>query len=134
MTQSKSLNKKEVIKNRIALFLTLLSFCLFVPGITLPMLKLHSAGTIQTPLTSDLSLQFFKSANSILNTVHNLFKGNNKFVACMIFLFSVIVPIVKAILFSYVLVSKKAFRKKYNHYIPFLTHLTARRTIKCNTA
>ncbi len=117
MTKSKSLHKKISLKNRIALCCTLLSFILFVPGISLSMLTLRSSGTLETSLTSDLSIEFFRSSNSILNTVHNLFHRNNKFVAGMIFFFSVIVPLVKAMLFSYVLFSTKPVRKKIFNFI-----------------
>jgi hypothetical protein len=113
----KSLNKKVSIKNRVALCCTFLSFILFVPGISLSMLTLHSSGTIETCVTSDLSIEFFKSSNSILNSVKNLFNRNNKFVACMIFFFSVVVPVVKALLFSYVLLSTKPIRKKIFNFI-----------------
>lgn len=110
-------NKQRIIKNRIALFCTFLSFILFVPGISLSMLKLQSTGLVETSMTSDLSVEFFKSSNSILKTVKNLFMRDNKFVACMIFLFSIIVPIVKAILFSYVLLSVNPIREKVFNFI-----------------
>lgn len=117
MTKAKLSNKKSRIKNRMALCFTLLSFILFVPGISLSMLNIHTSGTIETSVTSDLFIEFFKSSNSILNTVHNLFTRNNKFVSCMIFLFSIVVPIVKAILFSYVLLSTRPIRKKIFSFI-----------------
>ncbi|MEY3182478.1 MAG: hypothetical protein RLZ35_463 [Pseudomonadota bacterium] len=114
--EKKSLNKKS-IKNKIALFCTFLSFTLFFPGISMPMLAIRSTGKIETSVTSDLSIQFFKSSNSILHAVHDLFIRDYKFVACMIFLFSVIVPILKSILFGYVLITKKAIRKKIFNFI-----------------
>jgi len=116
-TQQKTSHKKASIKNRVALCCTFLSFILFVPGISLSMLKIHSAGKIETAMTSDLSVEIFNTSNSILNTVHDLFVRNNKFVACMICLFSIIVPIGKAILFSYVLLSKNPIRRQVFGFI-----------------
>jgi len=102
---------KYRVRNQLAILLTILSFVAFVPGISLSMLKLNLSGSIDAPI-GYVSLNFFDTSNSILKTVDNLYHRNNKFVAIMIFLFSIVVPITKGILFGYVLVSDNPVRKK----------------------
>jgi hypothetical protein len=78
------------------------------------MLTIRSRGVINAPeAEAHVGIQFFNTTNSILKTVHDLFIHDYKFVACMIFLFSVIVPVLKGILLMYASLCKKIeIRKK----------------------
>jgi len=98
-------------RNQLAILLTIISFVAFVPGISLSMLKLDMNGSVDSSI-GYFSLNFFDTSNSILKTVHDLFHRNNKFVSIMIFLFSIVVPLTKGILFTYVIFSNNPIRKK----------------------
>jgi len=104
-------------KNKLAFLLSLLAFVFLVPGIFLSMLTIKTHEAINsTPL--HFGLDVFSTANSILKTISNLYHAGNIFVACMIFLFSVIVPVVKGILLIYILLCGKIeIRKKIFAFI-----------------
>jgi len=102
---------KWTFRNQLALLCNFTSFIFFVPGITLAMLKMHTGGQVETDIT-DLSIEFFRTSNSILHAVKDLYQHNNKFVAIMICLFSVVVPIVKSVLYLYILLSSTRFKEK----------------------
>jgi len=90
-------------RNIIALVLIIISLICLYPGLLYPMLTIKVAADL--PLVGTLTLH--ETTQSILNTVQTLHKNNNSLVAGLILLFSVLVPIIKAILLMIVLFFKK---------------------------
>lgn len=89
-------------RDRIAIFTTLLAFVFFVPGIFLPMLSLRTEGKVATPVSESV-IQAPEYSSSILQTVKQLFTHNNMLTATLIFVFSVIIPLLKGSLLIYAL-------------------------------
>jgi paraquat-inducible protein A len=106
-------------RNRISIFLTVLSFFFLVPGIYLSMLSVSTSGSINAGLPhvesnfigmksqsgtdqKHINIKIFDTTRSILKTVRDLWQRDYFFVSSMIFLFSVLVPFVKG--FSLLLV------------------------------
>lgn len=120
--------QKLSLRNKWAFFFSLLSILFLFPGIYLSMLTITSEGTINAKLPrvghvlgiphvegselKRLSFDFFDTSRSILNTVHDLWNKNYFFVSTMIFLFSVIVPVVKGSLVTYVFFSQNSQKRK----------------------
>jgi len=114
------------IRKSIGLIILVLAYVLLIPGLTEPMLTV--TGTVEKSRLVDLGKQFieetpvkmglmgdmarmmlnnikvsgtvdaFDKTRSILGTVKDLLDSGNKFVAVMIVLFSVVVPVVKGLL------------------------------------
>lgn len=99
-------------RNAIAFLFTITSFLFLVPGVYLSMLTIQSKGEMEAAIAGPLKMQLFKTSNSILNTVQDLFMHDNRFVACMIFLFSVIVPVVKGVIILAVFFSENSLMRK----------------------
>ena len=90
-------------RNIIAFILILISlFCLY-PGLTTPMLSLKIGANL--PLVGELTVH--ETTQTILNTVQTLHENDNSVVASFIFLFSVIIPIIKAVILLLVLFVKQ---------------------------
>jgi len=115
-----------VMRKPIGLIILVIAYVLLVPGLTEPMLTV--TGTVEKSKLVDLGKQFieetpvkmglmgdmarmmlnnikvsgtvdaFDKTRSILGTVKDLLDSGNKFVAVMIVLFSVIIPVVKGLL------------------------------------
>ncbi len=125
----KAMIQKLSARNKLAFFTSIVSFLFLFPGIYLSMLTISTTGSInaQTPHIETniigipsvsgseqhhMNLNIFDTTRSILKTVHNLWDRDYFFVASMIFLFSVIVPITKGILLSYTFFTKNSVRRK----------------------
>jgi hypothetical protein len=106
-------------RNKLAFLTSIISFFFLIPGVYLSILTIKTSGTVAAPeMEAKFGVRFFDTTNSILKTVHDLFTGDYKFVACMIFLFSVIVPAIKGLLLIYVLITKDStIRKKIFAFI-----------------
>lgn len=81
-------------RNILALILTIVSIALLIPGLYLPILSIDIGAKL--PIVGELNLH--SSIQSIIQTIETLFSNNNAIVGFLILLFSVIVPIAKAIL------------------------------------
>lgn len=90
-------------RNIIAFILILLSLICLYPGLTTPMLSLKIGATL--PLVGELVVH--ETTQTILNTIQTLHENDNSIVAGFIFLFSVIIPILKTIILLVVLFLKK---------------------------
>ncbi|SMD37289.1 Paraquat-inducible protein A [Reichenbachiella faecimaris] len=90
-------------RNIAALILTIVSLCLLYPGLTKPILQV----VISAELPIIGKTTFYEQTQSILQTVDTLYHTNNKFVAILIFLFSVIIPLTKGVIILGVLLIKK---------------------------
>lgn len=89
-------------RNRLALVLTIVSLVLLIPGLRLPMMTITASIELM-----GTSREIFRQTQSILQAVKNLFNSGNVFVAGLILLFSVTVPVLKAIAFFVILTLKK---------------------------
>jgi len=89
-------------RNIIAILLILVSLACLFPGLFYPMLTIKVGADL--PLVGTLTVH--ETTQSILNTIKTLHQNDNSLVAGLILLFSVIVPIIKAILLMIVLFFK----------------------------
>lgn len=99
------------IRNIIAFTLIIASLVCLFPGLTEPMLSIRIAA--QIPLLGEIEL--FERTQSILEAIRALYDYDNNLVATLILLFSVIIPILKALLLLIVLAFKK-WRYRKNTY------------------
>ncbi|MBU2913757.1 paraquat-inducible protein A [Reichenbachiella agariperforans] len=90
-------------RNIVALFLTIVSLVILYPGLTFPMLNI----TVSTELPILGKTYFLDQSQSILQTIDTLYSSNNRFVAMLILLFSIVVPIVKGVVVVSVLLVKQ---------------------------
>ena len=131
------------MRNKIAVFLTLTSFFCLYPGLTLPMLKLKMIGKLSSSL-ANFHVPILNKSSSILQTVSDLCDQHQTLVACLIFLFSVCIPLLKGLLLiTCYYLDKAALTKKIMGFIQaigkwsmadvfvvgiFLTYLSTRST------
>lgn len=87
------------LRNRIAALLTVVSLGLLLPGLTRPVLTITASISILGN-----TREIFNETQSIVESVRNLNESGNTFVASLILLFSILIPIVKAVLTGVVLV------------------------------
>lgn len=90
-------------RNWIAFSLILLSLLCLYPGLVQDILSIKVSA--QLPLVGELSL--YESQQSILQTIKTLYNNNNRLVAFLILLFSVVVPVIKALILLIVLMTKE---------------------------
>lgn len=81
-------------RNRLALLLTLISLGLLLPGLTQPILTISAKISL---LGNEREI--FRETQSILQSVQRLRDSGNDLVAGLILLFSILVPVIKAVLF-----------------------------------
>lgn len=87
------------IRNISALVLILASLLCLYPGLTSPMMTI----TIKAVLPLLGEMQFYEATQSILQTIKSLFEADNNLVAWLILLFSIVVPVAKALMLLTVL-------------------------------
>ncbi len=90
-------------RNQIAALLTLVSLGLLVPGLTRPVLTISASISLLGN-----TREIFRETQSIAESVRNLFESGNAFVATLILLFSILVPVLKAVLLGFVLFTRDA--------------------------
>ena len=81
------------IRNIVALVLIILSLAMLYPGLTQPMMNI----TIQAALPLLGTMEFYNETQSIIASIKTLFDSDNALVAFLILLFSVVVPVLKAV-------------------------------------
>lgn len=81
-------------RNTVGVILLITSVVLLYPGLTHPMMNL----TIQAALPLLGKVEFYNNTQSILQSIQSLFESNNVLVAVLILVFSIVVPIIKAVL------------------------------------
>lgn len=84
--------------NTIAVGLTVISLGLLWPGLTEPVLTITASIELMGQ-----SREIFRQSQSIAESVKTLYNGGNVFVAGLILLFSITVPLIKAALLAMVL-------------------------------
>jgi paraquat-inducible protein A len=103
LRRSLKFNQTMSTRNWIALGLIIASLVCLYPGLFQPVLSIHIAPKL--PLVGEVTL--YESIQSIVQTVETLYTNNNKLVAFLILFFSIIVPIVKAVILLLVLFVKQ---------------------------
>jgi uncharacterized paraquat-inducible protein A len=85
--------KYQNIRNKTGVVLVLISFIFLIPGLIAPMVTL--SGSVEILFVKK---QLFKDTRSVVQTINNLIESKNYFVAILIFIFSIMVPLIKGIL------------------------------------
>lgn len=94
------------VRNAIAIALIIVSYVLLVPGLTKPLLTITASIEFM-----GMTRELFTETRSILQTVDNLHASGNDFVAGLVLLFSVLVPVAKGLLLLVALTIKNAQRR-----------------------
>ncbi|MGK0365684.1 MAG: paraquat-inducible protein A [Saprospiraceae bacterium] len=106
------------IRNIIAAILLIISLICLVPGLMQPILSLKIGAAL--PLVGTITLH--ESTQSILKTIQTLNENNNALVAFLILLFSIIVPLFKAIsLLSVLLIKKLRNHSRLHKFIALIS-------------
>lgn len=90
-------------RNGLACALSIVALLCLVPGVLLSMLTINTQGAVNVPM-AEFGIQFFDTSNSILRTVVDLANLGYYFVAIAIFVFSIVIPVTKSVLFAYMVV------------------------------
>lgn len=107
-------------RNIIAGILLFGSLILLFPGISKPIFNIQLNTGVDAKL-GKFNAKIFDKSRSILGTVKDLYDGNTKFVAVMIFFFSVVVPLIKACFMFFLLLSKnREIKKRIYEFIKVL--------------
>jgi len=112
--------KQSIMKSRniIALVLIIVSLCCLYPGLVEPILSIKVGASF--PIVGTITLH--DSTQSILGTIETLFNANNKLVAFLILMFSVMIPIFKALsLLAILLFKQLGFRKRLHRFINLIS-------------
>ena len=106
------------IRNIIALILILASLVCLYPGLVKPILSINIG--VDLPILGSVSLHDTKQ--SIMGTIKTLHQNNNSLVAFLILLFSVIVPVIKAIaLLLVIFIKKLAYRHQLSSFVALIS-------------
>ena len=106
------------LRNIIALGLIIISLICLFPGLLQPMLSIKIATTL--PIVGKLEL--YDSIQSVLDAIRTLHENDNTLVAFLILFFSVMVPIIKAVLLLVILLFKGITQKKSIHrFVSFIS-------------
>ena len=93
-------------ENILSICLTLIALMCFYPGISQKMMSFNLNGTVHSNL-GEMQFKILNKENSILETVDELIDDDNAFVGGLILFFSVIVPLIKVLLYSLVFTFKE---------------------------
>ena len=94
-------------RNRAAVLLAVISLGLLIPGLTQPMLTIKASFSL-LGMTRELA----NETRSIIGAIRSLHESGDDFVAGLILLFSVMVPLVKAVLMVPILTAKDPVRRR----------------------
>ncbi|MCB1198536.1 MAG: paraquat-inducible protein A [Deltaproteobacteria bacterium] len=92
-----------LLRNRIALILIIFSLLCLYPGLFKPIMRIEVSATL--PILGKVPLH--DTTQSIVKSIQTLHKNNNTLVAGLILLFSIIVPLIKALTLLVILLTKK---------------------------
>jgi paraquat-inducible protein A len=90
-------------RNLVAFLLVLLSYGLLVPGLTWPLLTIRASVSFM-----GRTIDLFEQTRSILQSIRELHETGNDFVAGLVLLFGVVVPVVKGALLAFAALSRNA--------------------------
>ncbi len=88
-----------MIKKHIGFSLNIVAILLFIPGILLPMFSLSMDMMVKVA-NANLSSDLLNKQMSLVETVQELYQDDRIFVAALIFLFSICIPLIKSLLVS----------------------------------
>lgn len=104
-------------RNIIGLILIVASLACLYPGLTLPILNIHVGTSI--PFVGEIEL--YDRTQSVISGIELLYEFDNHFVANMILIFSVVVPILKAVILCVVLAFRKwKYRVKAYNFVAII--------------
>lgn len=86
-------------RNILALVLIIVSLVCLYPGLTKPIILIHIGAKI--PMIGEIEL--FDRTQSVIESIRSLFETDNNLVAWLILIFSVMVPILKAVILLFIL-------------------------------
>lgn len=89
---AEAVSKQMNWRRWVGVVLTLLAFCLLVPGVYLPILTIEASVAVM-----GMNFELMNQTRSILQTVTVLYEKDYALVASLILLFSVVIPALKAI-------------------------------------
>ena len=95
-------------RNIVAILLSVVALGLLWPGLTEPVLTITATMKLLGP-----PQEIFRQSQSIARSVKTLYNDGNVFVAGMITLFSITVPLIKAALMAIILVTRNRSRRKW---------------------
>jgi len=98
-------------KKHLGFTLNLIALIIFIPGIMLPMFSLSMEINAQLANTS-LTSQLINKELSLLSTIHELWQDKRLFVALLIFIFSVCIPLLKGILITIAYIKKNTITEQ----------------------
>ena len=98
-------------RNFIAFILIIASLICLYPGLVKPILSINIG--VDLPIIGNMELHDTKQ--SILDTIGTLHRNNNTFVASLILLFSVVIPVLKALMLLTALFTKRLHLKSRLH-------------------
>lgn len=90
-------------RNKISFLLIIISLICLYPGLTNPILTLEIGAEL--PLVGKMT--FYERTQNIVETIEALFRENNELVAVLILFFSIVVPLLKAVILLIVLFFKQ---------------------------
>jgi paraquat-inducible protein A len=88
-------------RNQLAAILTAASLGLLLPGLTKPVLTISASISLLGN-----TREIFRETQSISESVKNLYESGNTFVAMLILLFSILIPVFKAVLTVIILTAR----------------------------
>lgn len=88
-----------MIKRHLGFLINLIAIALFIPGILFPMFSLNMAMTANVG-GANLTNTIINKNLSLLQTIQELWQDERLFVAALIFIFSISIPVLKFILLS----------------------------------
>lgn len=105
------------IRNALSLALILASLVCLYPGLTMDMFSIYVGATL--PLLGEIAL--YEETQSIVQTIRSLFEHQNYFVAFLILLFSILIPLIKALLLLVVLLFRHwAWRQRVYKFVALI--------------
>ena len=98
---------------RLHVGLTLLTFLLLIPGVTLPIYSVSITTRMEASILSDpVDVTVYEQTRSILGTVGELWRSTDYLVSSLILFFSIIVPVTKgAMLLASIYVTGRTLKK-----------------------
>ncbi len=104
------------LRNKIALGLILLSLICLYPGLFEPILSIKVAAKL--PIIGELALH--ETTQSIVKTIQTLHENDNTLVAFLILFFSIVVPVIKAVVLLFVLFAKRLTNRAALHRFVYI--------------
>lgn len=96
-------------RNLVGIGLLIVSIALLIPGLTYDLI------TLDISVNALISIEVYNETRSIIGTIEDLFANDNGWVGFLILFFSVIVPVVKAVLLLLIAIFQHIPKRKGIH-------------------